>query len=154
MGVGVGVCVLRSIVSSPLPSHVMSCCLLFVCSFDESYEPTYENSFSRVFQHDGRDVDIYIKDTQGLAEQVLHTNTTHTHTESTPTLEPATVGTCGISAPCTTMPGAADTSRLGECSQLSACTCLLVCRLRCCCACSVVCVCVAVAVVLLGSVSC
>jgi len=50
-------------------------CLRFVNDrFDERYEPTYENSFSKIYNHKGQDIDIVIKDTQGLSDQEIFRN--------------------------------------------------------------------------------
>lgn len=37
--------------------------------FDDRYEPTYENNFTRIYRHKGEDVECTVKDTQGLIEQ-------------------------------------------------------------------------------------
>jgi len=42
--------------------------------FDERYEPTYENSFSKIYRHKGQDVECFIKDTQGLSDQEIFRN--------------------------------------------------------------------------------
>jgi len=50
-------------------------CLRFVNDrFDERYEPTYENSFSKMYNYKGQDIDIVIKDTQGLSDQEIFRN--------------------------------------------------------------------------------
>jgi len=50
-------------------------CLRFVNDrFDDRYEPTYENSFSKIYNHKGQDIDIVIKDTQGLSDQEIFRN--------------------------------------------------------------------------------
>lgn len=42
--------------------------------FDDGYVPTYENSFAKVYRHKGQDVELFIKDTQGLNDQELFRN--------------------------------------------------------------------------------
>lgn len=39
--------------------------------FDEQYEPTYENSWHRLYEHRGQMTEIIIKDTQGLSDQEI-----------------------------------------------------------------------------------
>jgi Ras family protein len=42
--------------------------------FDDSYVPTFENSFSKVYRFKNQDVEIFIKDTQGLSDQEVFRN--------------------------------------------------------------------------------
>jgi Ras family protein len=39
--------------------------------FDDGYEPTYENSFSKIYRHKNVDIECIIKDTQGLSDQEI-----------------------------------------------------------------------------------
>jgi Ras family protein len=42
--------------------------------FEEAYEPTYENSFVKIFMHRGEEIECLIKDTQGVGEQEIFRN--------------------------------------------------------------------------------
>lgn len=39
--------------------------------FDETYEPTYENSWYKDYKYKGQEVECIIKDTQGLSDQEI-----------------------------------------------------------------------------------
>jgi len=50
-------------------------CVRFVNDrFDDSYEPTYENSFAKMAHYKGCDLECLIKDTQGLSDQEIFRN--------------------------------------------------------------------------------
>jgi len=42
--------------------------------FDDRYEPTYENSFSKVIPYKSQEVELMIKDTQGLSDEDIFRN--------------------------------------------------------------------------------
>ena len=51
-------------------------CIRFVDGrFEDIYEPTYENSFSKIVRHKGEEIELVIKDTQGEDGESIFRNT-------------------------------------------------------------------------------